>query len=323
MLARTAHRACRHPPPAAPHCRRQYHRILSRALEGDFAQSRTAAAANRTERRGASCKRRTRTSLRSSRPNDILTTTEHIPIPPSPTSVNGNPHSLPVQLALILSIVLQENKDFKHELHVSKHRADRLDYPLNGIFANQQEPPRYPPWNFPSQNSHSRPSSTSRQSSTQSAQPPSTAPLLAQPPHPLPPITPLYNTSTRTSRATPRPRPCPRPPVTRSSSTPARVRSKVYKTLAGGVRVPFVRWFDTECDYNAMVIDPLGPSLEDLFNFCNQKFSLEMVLLLADQLVWSCSLVISNKLSSCFRFRGSSTSTRATSFTATSSPTTF
>ena len=61
--------------------------------------------------------------------------------------------------------------------------------------------------------------------------------------------------------------------------------AKVYKTLAGGVGVPFVRWFGQECDYNAMVIDLLGPSLEDLFNFCNRRFSLKTVLLLADQMI--------------------------------------
>jgi len=61
--------------------------------------------------------------------------------------------------------------------------------------------------------------------------------------------------------------------------------AKVYNTLAGGVGVPFVHWFGTEHDYNAMVLDLLGPSLEDLFNFCNRKFSLKTVLLLTDQLV--------------------------------------
>jgi len=61
--------------------------------------------------------------------------------------------------------------------------------------------------------------------------------------------------------------------------------SKLYKILAGGVGVPNVHWYGVEGDYNVMVIDLLGPSLEDLFSFCNRKFSLKTVIMLADQMI--------------------------------------
>jgi len=60
---------------------------------------------------------------------------------------------------------------------------------------------------------------------------------------------------------------------------------KIYKILAGGVGVPKVHWYGVEGDYNIMVLDLLGPSLEDLFNFCDRKLSLKTVTMLADQMI--------------------------------------
>lgn len=61
--------------------------------------------------------------------------------------------------------------------------------------------------------------------------------------------------------------------------------SKIYKLLAGGVGVPNLRWYGIEGDYNVLVLDLLGPSLEDLFNFCRRKFGVKTVLMIAEQLL--------------------------------------
>ncbi|GBF96098.1 casein kinase [Raphidocelis subcapitata] len=61
--------------------------------------------------------------------------------------------------------------------------------------------------------------------------------------------------------------------------------SKLYKILQGGAGIPSLRWYGIEGEYNVMVIDLLGPSLEDLFNFCGRKFTVKTVLMLADQMI--------------------------------------
>lgn len=51
------------------------------------------------------------------------------------------------------------------------------------------------------------------------------------------------------------------------------------------VGIPNVRWFGIEGDYNVMIMDLLGPSLEDLFSQTKRKFNLKTTLMLADQTV--------------------------------------
>ncbi|KAH9762468.1 Casein kinase 1-like protein 3 [Citrus sinensis] len=61
--------------------------------------------------------------------------------------------------------------------------------------------------------------------------------------------------------------------------------AKLYNILQGGSGVPNIKWSGVDGEDNALVLDLLGPSLEDLFVYCGRKFSLKTVLMLADQMI--------------------------------------
>ena len=61
--------------------------------------------------------------------------------------------------------------------------------------------------------------------------------------------------------------------------------SKLYQALQSRVGIPELYWSGTQGNYNILIIELLGPSLEVLFNSCNRKFSLKTTAMIADQMI--------------------------------------
>lgn len=59
----------------------------------------------------------------------------------------------------------------------------------------------------------------------------------------------------------------------------------IYCSLEPQSGIPKFHWFGTENGFYVLIIDLLGPSLSDLFHYCDDIFSLKTVLMIADQLL--------------------------------------
>ncbi|KAK9721788.1 Palmitoylated plasma membrane-bound casein kinase [Basidiobolus ranarum] len=71
----------------------------------------------------------------------------------------------------------------------------------------------------------------------------------------------------------------------KSDAPQLRDEYRTYKILAGTPGVPSAYYFGQEGMHNFLVIDLLGPSLEDLFEMCRRKFSVKTVAMLAKQML--------------------------------------
>jgi len=74
--------------------------------------------------------------------------------------------------------------------------------------------------------------------------------------------------------------------------------SALYVASAG---IPQIYHFGQEGLHNILVIDLLGPSLEDLFDMCGRKFSIKTVCMAARQMVFSILALTGFHLISCCR----------------------
>ncbi|KZT02581.1 kinase-like protein [Laetiporus sulphureus 93-53] len=71
----------------------------------------------------------------------------------------------------------------------------------------------------------------------------------------------------------------------KSEAPQLRDEYRSYRTLNGTPGVPQVHYFGQEGLHNVLVIDLLGPNLEDLFDMCGRKFTIKTVCMAAKQMI--------------------------------------
>ncbi|KIM24407.1 hypothetical protein M408DRAFT_75982 [Serendipita vermifera MAFF 305830] len=71
----------------------------------------------------------------------------------------------------------------------------------------------------------------------------------------------------------------------KSDAPQLRDEFRSYRTLNGTPGIPQVHHFGQEGLHNVLVIDLLGPNLEDLFDMCDRKFSVKTVAMCAKQMI--------------------------------------
>ncbi|KAF6754541.1 kinase-like protein [Ephemerocybe angulata] len=71
----------------------------------------------------------------------------------------------------------------------------------------------------------------------------------------------------------------------KSDAPQLRDEFRSYRTMNGTLGVPQVHYFGQEGLHNVLVIDLLGPNLEDLFDMCGRKFSIKTVCMAAKQMI--------------------------------------